>query len=719
MDRMTALETPMSNAPRKCPVCLTAIPNEFPEGLCPRCMMAAAVPAAEDSPAEDAWEDIRFPAGVMGPDALQRMFPELEILGLVGFGGMGAVYKARQPRLDRLVALKVMKADQAAGPDFALRFEREARMLARLSHPNIVAIHDFGEVGPATTGGETLYYFLMEHVEGTDLAHLIGSGELQPSQALAIVPQICEALQYAHDEGVTHRDIKPGNILLDLRGNVRVADFGLARMAADGVGPLETQLTQAGLAMGTPHYMAPEKWEHPERVDHRADIYALGVVFYEMLTGERPAGVFKPPSQKAEVDVRLDSVVMKAMEREPGHRYQRASEIRNELTTISLSSPPVVRKAWWKGRVPLALSATVLLGIFAGLAWMPEEGDAAANERKIPPATADERQNFRLVMVAMDPKAREINPGAPWDLDRADLVDLQVSHTSTNGYQGLPLDHSVTMALTADGKLLDWINTIPGKSVIPPVLRDAEVEQFSIYGESNRTVAMLSNGDVMAWSWKLDPENQSVDGTEPEKIDFGRPDRPVKVRSVGYDTLVAIYEDGGINVDAAGVDPIDPSKLDGNAAVTDLSANFLALLKDGSLINVASDNLKRGPVPLISPEMHVTQLQASPYFASATLENGSLWYWNENEIDLSTQFLPMLERAGGNGRITDFRAYQSGGSRYAVKNDSGNWYVSHGDMTTAQRKDLKDAAVVYRHEDYAIGLMSDQPPMIDNGRSSK
>lgn len=319
---------------RTCPVCATVMPEGFPAGLCPKCLLAASVGV---DPARSASSDARS-GGVPSVEVLRRLFPELEILDLLGTGGMGAVYKARQPRLNRLVALKIMVCPPGHQADFTLRFEREAQVLARLNHPHIVVIYDFGDIGPERTGADSIYYFLMEFVDGTDLGQLIKSKELTPAQALAIVPQICEALQYAHDQGITHRDIKPANILLDKRDTVKIADFGLAKMIGSGAEEtLLGGLTLTGTAMGTPHYMAPEQWEHPEEVDHRADIYALGVVFYEMLTGERPAGVFKPPSRKTfpPVNPKLDGVVMRAMDKNPERRYQRAGQIGEDVTRIS------------------------------------------------------------------------------------------------------------------------------------------------------------------------------------------------------------------------------------------------------------------------------------------------------------------------------------------------------------------------------------------------
>ncbi len=211
-------------------------------------------------------------------------------------------------------------------PAFAERFAREARALARLTHPRIVGVHDFGR-----SGG--LFYLVMEFVNGANLRGLMQGGRLRPEEALRIVPQICEALQYAHEEGIVHRDIKPENILLDRRGNVKIADFGLAKLL--GTMTPDSVLTGSRQVVGTLRYMAPEQMERPLQVDHRADIYSLGVVFYEMLTGELPIGRFDPPSKKVRVDVRVDDVVFRALEKEPERRYQHASEVKTRVELLS------------------------------------------------------------------------------------------------------------------------------------------------------------------------------------------------------------------------------------------------------------------------------------------------------------------------------------------------------------------------------------------------
>jgi serine/threonine protein kinase len=305
---------------RQCPQCGARLPVDAPEGLCPACLLQRGFATEGGAPAG---QSSFVPPSVT---ELAKLFPQLEILECLGRGGMGAVYKARQPRLERFVALKILAPEKQSDPQFAERFEREARALARLNHPNIVAVFDSGEV-------QGHFYLVMEFVDGLTLRQVIRNGKLSPAEALQIVPKICEALQYAHEQGIVHRDIKPENILLDKQGHVKIADFGIAKIA--GQESKDFSLTGARDVMGTPHYMAPEQLEKPQSVDHRADIYSLGVVFYEMLTGELPLGKFAPPSKKVQVDVRLDEVVLHALEKEPGRRYQQASQVKTAVETIA------------------------------------------------------------------------------------------------------------------------------------------------------------------------------------------------------------------------------------------------------------------------------------------------------------------------------------------------------------------------------------------------
>jgi len=255
---------------------------------------------------------------------VQSQLPDYELMESLGRGGMGAVFRARQVKLDREVAIKVLLPPPGEVEGWSERFQREAQALARLVHPGIVTVHDFGQ-------GEDLAWIVMELVDGADLRQMLDEGRLPQAEALAIVPALCEALQYAHDQGVVHRDIKPENVLFDRFGGVKLVDFGLAKLSGDAGG---LQLTRTDQAMGTPRYMAPEQLERPRDVDHRADLFSLGVVFYEMLTGHVPAGVVEPPSRVAGVDPGIDDVVLGALEREPDRRPQSAADIERGLKGI-------------------------------------------------------------------------------------------------------------------------------------------------------------------------------------------------------------------------------------------------------------------------------------------------------------------------------------------------------------------------------------------------
>jgi predicted Ser/Thr protein kinase len=312
--------------PNPCPRCGVPIPADAPGGQCPKCLLqAVAAPTEPTLPAPDGrdWPTL---------EEVQAAFPELQLEGEIGRGGMAVVFKARQAHLDRPIALKILAPWLAGEPGFAERFSREARVLAKLNHPNIVTIHDFGQAA-------RFFYLLMEFVDGVNLRQAMRAGRFTPEQALGLVPKICDALQYAHGEGVLHRDIKPDNILLDAKGRVKIADFGIAKLA--GESELPSMLTRSGMHLGTPAYMAPEQMVNPGDVDHRADIYSLGVVLYEMLTGELPLGRFAAPSEKSAVDGRIDEIVFRTLEKERERRYQSADEMKTRVEGLgSMAAQP-------------------------------------------------------------------------------------------------------------------------------------------------------------------------------------------------------------------------------------------------------------------------------------------------------------------------------------------------------------------------------------------
>lgn len=316
------------------------------------------------------------------PSQLQGLLPGYQVLELIARGGMGAVYRARQISLDRPVAVKILpSALWHEDGDYSERFRNEARVMARLSHPGMIAVHDFGSMPDGQL------YFIMEYVQGTDVGQmLVKSGKLAPLHALAIAAHVCDALAYAHRHGVIHRDIKPGNIMVDLEGRVKVADFGLARVAAQ-----ESASAQSTTTMGTPDYVAPEALVVGVMVDARADLYALGVTLYEMITGKVPGRVFVPPSQCVPgLDGRFDKIIQRALQRERTKRYQSASELRADLDRIvntpqekprpslvpvrpAITPPPPVppRRSRGPAWSIAAAAVTVAIGAVALVLWKP------------------------------------------------------------------------------------------------------------------------------------------------------------------------------------------------------------------------------------------------------------------------------------------------------------------------------------------------------------
>lgn len=287
-------------------------------------------------------------------ESLQSLLPAYEFLELIGRGGMGAVYKARQVSLDRLVAVKVLPTGE--DPEFAQRFRNEARLLARLNHPGIVHVYDFGEAG------RHMLYFAMELVDGTDVAQMMAvNGRLSVEHAASITADVCAALHYAHTNHIVHRDVKPANVLVTKDGHVKVADFGIARTPPKEGPDLTTALTP-----GTPEFAAPESLISGMVTDHRADIYAVGVMLYNMLTGEIPRGVFPPASQKATVPPAFDDVIAKAMAMDREKRYQTASDMGSDVQRAGNGHrrPASKQRPWWGAAAAVTAIGLVGWGMF-------------------------------------------------------------------------------------------------------------------------------------------------------------------------------------------------------------------------------------------------------------------------------------------------------------------------------------------------------------------
>ncbi len=277
--------------------------------------------------------DSPSPASFIAPDPadLAPLFPGYEIEGLIATGGMGAVYAAVQKSLDRSVAIKILPPELSADAAFRAGFEAEAKAMARLNHPNLIGVYDFGEVSG-------MLYIIMEFVPGCSLFHSSHGIAIDPAEVIRIVSGICSGLAHAHDNGIIHRDIKPANVLLDLNANPKIGDFGLAR-------PADRQIQEGEEIFGTPHYTAPEVVNSPHNVDHRADIFSLGVILHELLTGHLPADDRRPASVISHCDHRFDAIIRRATDPLPENRYASAHETERELRAITISAGPRVMRS--------------------------------------------------------------------------------------------------------------------------------------------------------------------------------------------------------------------------------------------------------------------------------------------------------------------------------------------------------------------------------------
>ena len=319
-----------------CRGCKTPLLDELNCGLCPSCLLS--------QPPANTWAP-------PSPPSLKDVFgrlPRYEFRGELGAGASGSVFLATDTHLKRRVAVKIV-TENPDNPEYSLRFTREAQVMARLKHPNIVTVHDSGVE-------DDLLYIVMELVEGGTLADVLATeGKLEPGRAIVICEQLCRAVEYAHSEGVVHRDIKPGNILIDHDGTVKLTDFGLVGEVLPDVYQKQG-LTRTGVAIGTPRYMAPEQATTPTRSDHRADIFSIGTVFYEMLTGKTTEGRSTRASRVKGVPKAIDAVVDRALELDPADRFQSVRSLRHAIQ----------RKHRWRSRkLAIGMLFTTALSLLA------------------------------------------------------------------------------------------------------------------------------------------------------------------------------------------------------------------------------------------------------------------------------------------------------------------------------------------------------------------
>ncbi|MGJ8642678.1 MAG: serine/threonine protein kinase [Luteolibacter sp.] len=254
-------------------------------------------------------------------EEVARLFPNYEIVQLIACGGMGAVYEATQTSLDRQVAIKILPREFSSDQAFREGFESEAKAMAKLNHPNLIGVYDFGEA-------DGMLFIVMEYVPGNSLFASSNGNRIDPSVAISIIEAVCHGLTDAHAHGILHRDIKPSNILLDQSASPKIGDFGLARA-------LEREIQEGEQIFGTPGYTAPEVLQPPFAIDQRADIFSVGVMLHELLTGQLPDADPRTASQICGCSFRLDAIIRKATHKDPRQRYTSCAEMAAELAKVA------------------------------------------------------------------------------------------------------------------------------------------------------------------------------------------------------------------------------------------------------------------------------------------------------------------------------------------------------------------------------------------------
>lgn len=393
-----------------------------------------------------------------------------ERLDLLGRGGMGEVYRARQTELDRFVALKLILAERSSDPMFVARFRREALAMARLSHPNIVAIHDYGELDGRP-------FLAMEYISGTSLRVKLRRNSLSFAEAYSVALQLCEAIAYAHESGVVHRDLKPENVLVTDDGRVKVADFGLAKLADRS--PF-ADLTAEGVVLGTLRYMAPEQLAGASEVDARADVYSLGVMLYELFTGALPVGRFAPPSQASATPRAFDAVVLRALEGDPQRRFPSGREL---LESLAAAHGDGGREFASTGRrsadscaaVPrstgnLAASATRLVGREDERRWLL----AQLSHHRLVTLTGPGGTGKTRLALQVGHDALPAHRDGVWFVSLAEVADPRRVAATIAGVLGLPEDHrdvrDILRAHLAERELLLILDNFEQLTAAAPTL---------------------------------------------------------------------------------------------------------------------------------------------------------------------------------------------------------------------------------------------------------
>lgn len=549
------------------------------------------------------------------PGELRGLIPGHEISRLIGRGGMGAVYEARQLELDRRVAIKLLPAELSANESFAARFQREARIMGRLRHANLLPVFEFGR----TTAGHL--FFSTEYAEGGDLGAVLARGSLPPVEVTRLGKEICAGLEAAHAQGVIHRDIKPSNILLGPDNVAKLADFGLA-VPCDRP---EERLTRTGVLVGTVDYAAPE--QSGGMVDARSDIYSVGVLLYELLTGKLPRGMFDPPSRlNPGVNASLDAVIGKALQPDPGRRYQQAGDLRQALEESERHGPRRLRLAALCVALILSLAAVA----FSQASWRHQR------ERAGVPSDADTR------IVSWGSRTFR-QSGPPADLRDARAISVGPNHT---------------LALRRNGTVVAWGGGVDGQLAVPAGLRDVR----AIVAGFEFSVAATTGGSVVAWG----------------KNDAGQTSVPADLTGVialaaGWRHVTALREDGTVVVwgdNDWGQRNIPPGLADVRS-ISAGNAHTVALRHDGTVAAWGDDAHGQSTVP--AGLTNVVAVAAGGFHNVAIRADGSFVAWGNNQWGQTT--LP--------ARLTKGKLV-AGGYRHTIAVMQDGAIVAWGDNVSGQ-----------------------------------
>jgi beta-lactam-binding protein with PASTA domain/tRNA A-37 threonylcarbamoyl transferase component Bud32 len=455
-----------------------------------------------------------------------------ELDGIVGRGGMAEVFRARDIRLDRIVAVKTLRDDLARDQTFQARFRREAQSAASLNHPSIVAVYDTGEdmVGPTLVP-----YIVMEYVDGRTLRDLLREDRrLLPERAMEISDGVLRALDYSHRNGIVHRDIKPGNVMLTRAGDVKVMDFGIARAVSDS----QATMTQTAQVIGTAQYLSPEQ-ARGERVDARSDLYSAGCLLYELLTGRPPFTGDSPvaiayqhvrenPIPPSRVDPEIpgwaDAIVLKAMAKDPADRYQSAGDMRNDIQR-ALSGMPVAaptRTDLYQGtrRMGQGTMAAGPTSAIPAYRYGPEDQPPPGKRRRLWLWVAISLVALLILggigyavhyaaagggKISVPAVAGHTRKQAQKEIAKANLVSAVVLQASSTTPHGIVIRTSPTFGtlVAANSTVTLYVSTGPAKKAVPDVIGKKELDAES----------ELTNAGFKVGKPRTDPSSSQPQGT--------------------------------------------------------------------------------------------------------------------------------------------------------------------------------------------------------------